>query len=49
MSEKRPSKRFTPTTMTERLVPLLLVLLALALLAVVVVVVLAMLGVTPGA
>lgn len=48
MTDKRPSKRFKPTTWTERLVPLLLGLLALALLAVVVVVILAVLGVTPG-
>ncbi|HEY5670792.1 MAG TPA: hypothetical protein VIS10_12405 [Anaerolineales bacterium] len=49
MTDKRPSKRFKPTTWMERLVPLLLGLLALALLAVFVVVVLAVLGLTPGA
>ena len=49
MTDKRPSKRFRPTTWMERLVPLLLGLLALALLAVLVVVALAVLGVTPGA
>jgi hypothetical protein len=46
-SPKRPSKRFTPTTWMERLVPLLLGLLLLALIATVVVVVLSILGWTP--
>lgn len=49
MDSKRPSKRFKPSALTERLVPLVLVLLALALLATLVIVVLAVLGVTPGA
>ena len=48
MADKRPSKRFTPSAWSERLVPILLVLLALALLAILVVVGLAVLGVTPG-
>jgi hypothetical protein len=48
MANKRPSKRFTPSAWTERLVPILLALLALALLATLVVVFLSVLGVTPG-
>jgi hypothetical protein len=47
MASKRPSKRFTPSAWTERLVPILLALLVLALLATLVVVVLSVLGVTP--
>lgn len=46
-SPKRPSKRFTPTTWMERLVPLLLGLLLLALIATLLVVVLSLLGLTP--
>ena len=48
MANKRPSKRFTPSAWTDRLVPIFLALLALALLATLVVVALAVLGVTPG-
>ena len=47
MANKRPSKRFTPSTWTERLVPIMLALLALALLATLLVVALSALGVTP--
>lgn len=49
MSGKRPSKRFAPSTWTERLVPVLLMLLLLALLATVLFVILSVLGVIPGA
>lgn len=45
MSGKRPSKRFAPSTWTERLVPVLLVLLTLGLLATIAVVVLSLMGV----
>jgi hypothetical protein len=48
MTDKRPTKRFTPSTWMERLVPMLLVIILLALLATVIVVVLAVLGLTPG-
>jgi hypothetical protein len=41
---KRPSKRFTPTWWSERLVPAVLALLLLALLATLAVVLLASLG-----
>jgi hypothetical protein len=41
---KRPSKRFTPTWWSERLVPVVLALLLLALLATLAVVLLASLG-----
>lgn len=42
------SQRYKPSTLTEKLVPVLLVLIALGLLAVLVVVGLAVLGLTPG-
>ena len=44
----RPSMRFSPTSVTEKLVPLLLVVIVLGLLAVFVVIGLAVLGLTPG-
>lgn len=46
MTEKN-SKRFSPTTWTQRLVPILLVLLALGLLLTLGVVILSLLGLTP--
>ncbi len=46
-SPRRPSKRFTPTTWMERLVPLLIGLLLLALIVTIVVVVLSILGLMP--
>lgn len=49
MSESRRSKRFRPSSVTEKFVPILLILLLLALLAVIVIVVLALLGVIPSA
>lgn len=47
MSESRRSKRFRPSSVTEKLVPVFLVVLLLILLAVLVIVVLALLGVIP--
>ena len=44
---KRPSKRFSPTRWSERLVPILLALLALALLFTLTVILLSILGVFP--
>jgi hypothetical protein len=44
----KKTQRFKPSTLTEKLVPVLFVLIALGLLAVLVVVGLAVLGVTPG-
>lgn len=49
MSESRRSKRFHPSSVTEKLVPILLTVLLLALLAVLVIVALALLGVIPSA
>ena len=46
MTEKN-SKRFSPTTGTRRLVPVLIVLLALGLLVTLVIVILSVLGLTP--
>lgn len=46
--DKRPSKRFRPTTWSEWFVPLFLGLLVLALVATLVVVGLSVLGLTPG-
>jgi hypothetical protein len=45
----KPSKQFTPSVWTEKLVPVLLILLVLALLATLVITGLALLGATPGA
>jgi uncharacterized protein (DUF2062 family) len=45
---KKSSKRFTPSTFSERWVPILLGILVLALLATLVIVILAVLGLTPG-
>jgi hypothetical protein len=45
--EKKESKRFTPSTWTQRLVPVLLVLLALGLLVTLAIVILSVLGLTP--
>ena len=46
MMEKK-SKRFSPSTWTQRLVPVALVLLALGLLITVTIVILSVLGLTP--
>ncbi len=43
----RPSKRFSPSTWSERIVPVLLVLLALGLVITLAIVVLSLLGITP--
>ncbi len=43
----RPSKRFNPSTWSERVVPVLLVLLALGLVITLAIVVLSLLGITP--
>ncbi len=43
----RPSKRFTPTRFSQRLVPLILALIVLGLAATLIVTVLAALGLTP--
>ena len=47
MSNPKPSKRFTPNKLAEKLVPALLILLALALVAVFVVIGLSLAGVIP--
>jgi hypothetical protein len=44
----RPSKRFDPSTWSERIVPVLLVLLLLALIITLGIIGLSMLGFTPG-
>ncbi|MBI5838942.1 MAG: hypothetical protein HZB19_02460 [Chloroflexi bacterium] len=49
MPETRRSKRFSPSGLTEKLVPVLLVILVLALLGVLVIVGLSLLGITPSA
>ena len=49
MSELRRSKRFFPSVMTEKLVPVFLAVLLLVLLAVIVIVVLSLIGATPSA
>jgi hypothetical protein len=49
MSTPHPTKRFNPNTLTERIVPLLLIVLALALLAVFVIIGLSLTGVFPPA
>jgi len=49
MAPTHPSKRFTPNTLTEKIVPILLVLLVLVLLAVFVIIGLSLAGVIPAA
>ncbi len=49
MDSRPPSKRFSPTSRTERWIPVLLILLALVLLATVTIVLLAVLGLMRGA
>jgi hypothetical protein len=49
MTRPLRSKRFSPSTVTEKLVPVLLAALLLTLLAVLVIVVLALFGVIPSA
>ena len=44
----RNSQRFKPSTLTEKLVPILLVVIVIGLLAVIAVIALAVLGLTPG-
>jgi hypothetical protein len=47
MSGPRQSKRFSPSVLTEKIIPVLLVLLVLSLLAVVIILALALLGIFP--
>jgi hypothetical protein len=47
MSGPRQSKRFSPSTLTEKVIPVFLVLLVLALIAVIVIIALALLGIFP--
>ncbi len=47
MSGSRQSKRFSPSVLTEKLIPVFLVILVLALLAVVIILALALVGVFP--
>ena len=49
MPEPRRSKRFTPSSITENLVPVLLAVLLLVLLAVLIIIGLSLLGVIPPA
>jgi hypothetical protein len=49
MSGSRPSKRFSPSVLTEKLIPVCLVILGLALLAVVIILALALFGIFPSA
>ena len=49
MPGSRPSKRFSPSTFTEKVVPVFLVILILALFAVIVIIVLALFGIFPSA
>jgi hypothetical protein len=49
MSKPRRSNRFSPTAITENIVPIFLVILLMILLAVIVVVVLSLFGVIPTA
>jgi len=49
MPEPRRSKRFSPSSITENLVPIFLVILLLVLLAVIVIVVLSLFGMIPTA
>jgi hypothetical protein len=44
---RRPSRRFTPTAWSERLVPILLIVLLLILIATLVLIGLSVLGLTP--
>ena len=46
--KSKDSQRFKPSTLTEKLVPILLIVIVLGLLAVVVVIGMAVLGFTPG-
>lgn len=46
--EKRPSRRFTPTNLSERIVPVVLIVLALALIITLAVILLSVAGLTPG-
>jgi hypothetical protein len=49
MSEdKRPSRRFNPTALTERIVPFVLGILLLALVITLIVILLSVAGLTPG-
>ena len=45
----KQGKRFTPTTLTEKIVPAVFVLIAILMAAVLVITVLSVLGITPGA
>jgi hypothetical protein len=47
MSGPRQSKRFSPSVLTEKIIPALLVILVLILLAVVIILALALLGIFP--
>jgi hypothetical protein len=47
MSGSRQSKRFYPSVLTEKIIPVLLVILVLTLLAVVIILALALLGIFP--
>ena len=47
MPGSRQSKRFSPSVLTEKIIPVLLVILVLSLLAVVIILVLALLGTFP--
>jgi len=47
MSGSRQSKRFSPSALTEKIIPVFLVILVLALFAVVIIVALALLGIFP--
>jgi hypothetical protein len=47
MTEPRRSKRFSPSSFTEKLVPVFLIMLVLILLAVLVIIVLSLFGATP--
>ncbi len=49
MSGSRQSKRFSPSILTEKLIPVFLVILVLALLAVVIILALALFGIFPSA
>ena len=49
MPGSRKSKRFSPSTLTEKLIPVFLVILVLILLAVIIILALALLGIFPSA
>ena len=49
MPGPRQTKRFSPSILTEKLIPVFLVLLVLALIAVIVIIALALLGIFPSA